>query len=345
MQTRKLASTDGFVVVDLEGAEHALGVVRCAPKILVDGATMLARSVTYEFACFERKVSGASAGINAKPPDREAAIAAFVEELTPGVASGALSIDAAKGVAPNELDAFTAVDSRTEIARSAGAALTAASMVTAADVATGGLAGRSAAIEGFDDRFAALARRIVEAGGRLAAISTASGTAYDHEGFDPVVLADRFGHEGPGFVTTLPNTHEEPSAVLGAPVDVLFAGSKAGVIEHESASTVQAKVVVPSGRVPVTAKALAVLRRAGCTVVPDFVSLAGPGLVAWPDGGAEPNAEPTLEPAMTEIDRKVRTVLDEAQAHDEGMFMGACIRAEQFLRTWQDSLPFGRPLA
>ena len=31
--------------------------------------------------------------------------------------------------------------------------------------------------------------------------------------------------------------------------------------------------------------------------------------------------------------------------HDEGAYLGACYRAEAFLRTWQETLPFGRPLA
>ena len=39
------------------------------------GAEMLARSVTYSFAAFGVKASGASAGINAKPDGRDAAVA------------------------------------------------------------------------------------------------------------------------------------------------------------------------------------------------------------------------------------------------------------------------------
>ena len=68
MTIEKLASTDAFIVFDLDGVPGA-GIVRAAPKILVDGATLLARSLTYRFASFERQVSGASAGINAAPDD------------------------------------------------------------------------------------------------------------------------------------------------------------------------------------------------------------------------------------------------------------------------------------
>ena len=77
MTTRKLTSTDAFVVIDLDGAPTAAGIARLAPKVLVDGARWLARSQTYQFAAFGRPASGASAGINAPAdgradPDRRA---------------------------------------------------------------------------------------------------------------------------------------------------------------------------------------------------------------------------------------------------------------------------------
>ena len=65
MKTRKLSSVDGFVLLDLENAPGSVGVVRSAPKILVSGAEMLARSVTYTFAAFGIRAGGASAGVNA----------------------------------------------------------------------------------------------------------------------------------------------------------------------------------------------------------------------------------------------------------------------------------------
>ena len=51
----KLPDTDAFVVEDLDGASTHVGIVRLAPKILVDGATTLARSMTYLFASFEHQ--------------------------------------------------------------------------------------------------------------------------------------------------------------------------------------------------------------------------------------------------------------------------------------------------
>ena len=42
---------------------------------------------------------------------------------------------------------------------------------------------------------------------------------------------------------------------------------------------------------------------------------------------------------------QITAVVGELKGHAEGPFLGACYRAEDFLRTWQDRLPFGRPLA
>ena len=70
MRVQQLESTDAFVLFDLDGAEKATGVARLAPKVLHDSAELLARSVTYSFATFELRMTGASAGINAKPEQR-----------------------------------------------------------------------------------------------------------------------------------------------------------------------------------------------------------------------------------------------------------------------------------
>jgi hypothetical protein len=44
-------------------------------------------------------------------------------------------------------------------------------------------------------------------------------------------------------------------------------------------------------------------------------------------------------------EEQVVAVLDEVLDHADGPLLGACYRAEAFLRTWRDTLPFGRPLA
>ncbi|MCZ7628493.1 MAG: hypothetical protein M5U19_05325 [Microthrixaceae bacterium] len=100
---KKLQTVDAFVVVDLPGADSADGLVRCAPKVLVDSTRALARSRTYAWALMGHRISGASAGINASADTRAAAIEGFCAEVAPEVAAGRLVLSAGKGVEHDEL--------------------------------------------------------------------------------------------------------------------------------------------------------------------------------------------------------------------------------------------------
>jgi hypothetical protein len=123
-----------------------------------------------------------------------------------------------------------------------------------------------------------------------------------------------------------------PQASLDADCDALLVAGKAGMVDHDTAAGVKAKALVPLTPVPVTARALAVLGRADCVVVPDFLSTAAGLLDACdPDGGD------ALE--------RIAAAVAEVAAAGTGTWMAAVERAEAHLRTWRDELPFGRPLA
>ena len=341
MQIQKLTATDAFIVFDLDDAPAA-GITRAAPKILVDGATALARTLTYRFATFERRVGGASAGINAKPEDRPAAVAAYVDEVGPLVSAGRFLTEAGRGVSGDDLAPLRPLDPRPADYWQLEDALTGVSVAVAAAVAAGGLEGRTVALEGFDASGPAIAAGLGEQGARIVAVSSAEGTATG-AGFEPDALAALWSTHGPKLVAELasdPAPLAAPGAALGAEVDVLVVGSRPGVVTDEVAASVAARVVVPSGPTPVTAKALARLRRAGTVVVPDFVSTAGPLFAGWPEeGGAG-----TIDPARAAAEG-VRAALAEVLDHADGPLLGACYRAEAFLATWRDQLPFGRPIA
>ncbi len=103
MVVRKLETTDAFYVLDLEDATISVGVVRLAPKVLVDGAELLARATTYAFATFGVNAGGVSAGINAKPEGRDAAVTAFCEAVAPLVAEGRIHLSPGTGLTADEL--------------------------------------------------------------------------------------------------------------------------------------------------------------------------------------------------------------------------------------------------
>ena len=282
VKVQRLTSTDGFVVWDIEGATTSAGVVRVAPKVLQDGAVLLARSVTYTFASFGVEGgAGASAAVNAKPEDRDTAWAAFVEEVKPLTESGQLSLAPGLGATVEDLAPLRGAEP--------DPALLAAGAIAAAKVG-GPLDWRTAAVVGTGPVVDATTAALKEA--------------------DTTLVDSRFD----------------------APCDVLFVAGKAGVLDHPTAEAVQASLIVPLTPVPVTARALAILGRAGKVVVPDFLSTAAP-LLAVHDGG---RGDPV---------QRVREVTIELADQGTGMWLAAAQRAEELLATWTDQKPFGRPLA
>jgi glutamate dehydrogenase/leucine dehydrogenase len=112
----------------------------------------------------------------------------------------------------------------------------------------------------------------------------------------------------------------------------MFVAGKMGMIDHETAATMQAGLVIPLSPVPVTSKAYAAFRRAGVTYIPDFLTLAAPLLLSFDEHGRDP------------IER-VRESVQEIAGDGPNAWLVAIGRAEAFLSTWQDVMPFGRPLA
>jgi glutamate dehydrogenase (NAD(P)+) len=207
----------------------------------------------------------------------------------------------------------------------------------AADAATGGLDGKRVLIEGFAEHGPALAAAVAARGATIVGISTTAGVQLNAEGLDASELREGWAANGPGLVG------EDADAawkIFGADADVLFAGSKMGAINHDTAGKLNVGAVVPHAAIPYTARALAVMTKNDIVAVPDFVSTAGPLLAYWPaDAGADAGS---VVSAATDA---ITSIINETKGHDDGGFLGACYRAEAFIKTWQDAAPFGRPLA
>ncbi|MBL6926951.1 MAG: hypothetical protein ISR43_06965, partial [Acidimicrobiia bacterium] len=104
--------------------------------------------------------------------------------------------------------------------------------------------------------------------------------------------------------------------------------SKMGAIDHLVAARLDCSVVVPTGPLPLTARAVAVCRQRGILALPDFVTTCGP-----------------LIEDSSLVAETVSAIIGEVLEHPDGPLLGACERAEEFLATWQENLPFGRPMA
>jgi hypothetical protein len=312
VEIRWLEGTSSFVAVDFPDAAQGLGIARLAPKVLTDGAELLARSATYAFASFGVQGTGVSVGINAQSDERDAAVAAWRDAVGTCCPEMRLSIDEGRGVAVDDVAPLRALDPRPAALWEAhdgvlGAHRVVAEGVLAAlHVTLDGLDGRSLALEDHGPVSAAVASRAEELGATVTRV--AAGT-------------------------------DALAGLLVTPVDALVLGSRAGVLDHEDAAQVRARVVVPSGPVPVTTRALAVLRRGGSVVLPDFLTASGS--VATLTDDAPASLADLLAHVAVHVGEAVAAVLD----HAEGPVVGACERAEAFLATWRDELPFGRPMA
>jgi hypothetical protein len=277
---RKLETTDAFYVLDLEDATISVGLVRLAPKVLVDGAELLARATTYAFAAFGVNAGGVSAGINAKPDGRDAAVADFCEAVAPLVAEGRIHLSPGTGLTADELAPL-----------------------------------------GCEPLDPSLAAR-----GAVVAAAAFGGTG------DAVVVGDSTWKERVGPWWSDAGGAGVDEGELDADVSVLFLAGKSGFVDHEAASTVRAKLVVPLTPVPVTAKAYAVLSRAGVVFVPDAVSCAAPLLAV-----ADPDGEDPVS--------RVAALASETAPRGVDAWRAMVDRAEEHLTSWRPALPFGRPLA
>lgn len=331
----KLQEINAFVYRDLDDETPAMGIVRAAPKVLQSSAKDLARSQTYQCAVLNMRCQGASAGISAPTEERGHAIATFVAELGPLASSGAVMLDPGKGVEPAALAELARADARHEaLERTVDGVpnrnhLLALGAVVAADSARP-LDGLTIGVDTGDSVGGIVARHAVARGARVVAVETSAGTVTDPNGIDADRLVELAARSG----------ESSGSADLAsAPVDVLFVGAKIGRLNHTVAPSVGATMVVPIGPIPYTTKGVLMLEAAGTTVLPDFITTAGPLFAANPPAGADQaSIEATVTAALSSLIRQVTGQSDVA-------ILTACHQAESFLASWRDELPFGRPFA
>jgi len=349
MAVTRLDDVDAFVVRDLDSLAVHAGVVRCAPKVLLDSSWTLARASTYQFAALGLEVGGASVGINAPAAERDAVVARATDALAASLpAPGALVVDAARGVTDADLTAVHALDGRPPGLVALRHELTGAG-IAAAVAAVRPLDGATVALESLDATALAFAAAAHGAGARIVTVATTAGSASNPDGFDPAELAAFVAEHGVQTPAALGGEPGDAAGALGADVDVLAVGSKLGAVDHTTAAGVAAGVVVATNWVPVTTRALAVLTRRDITVLPDFVALAG----AIPASGVGTSAPPASGPldaeaavaAGTEV---VGGVMAEVMAATGGEWpnpvLAACAHAEAFLTARGHEVPFGRPL-
>ena len=302
---------------------------------------MLVRHQTYVFAILEQRRSGATVGFKTEPEGAADAIAAAAGELADELESQKLLTSAGLRLDRDQLEPFLRHDQRNTITNDERDGITfeqellAVGAVTAAEVATGGLDAASVAIEGFGAEGVGIAREVERRGGKVGRISTANGCVSGS--FDAATLADAWMAAGPACVEQLGKVGKSWEIWKGDQA-ALFVGSKPGAMSGEGASTVGDTPIIATSAAAISSKALAVLRQNGTTAVADFVANVGPVLGWWSDEGVG------HDDIRATTSNTVESLMNATIGHGDGAFMAACYAAELFLGTWQDTLPFGRPL-
>jgi glutamate dehydrogenase/leucine dehydrogenase len=343
MKTVKLKTVDAFVAFDLDCPTSA-GGTRLAPDITERETQLLARAMTYKFAVLGVSIGGAKAAIKASDAEREEALQRYCEEIRPWVEEQRFLTATDLGTQPQDFASLPGGDAD-ELMHAPhhgmplDAYITGLGVATAAEVALGGLEGRTAAIEGFGKVGGAAAVELARRGARLIAFSTIHGCAVQPQGFDVEELLELRSRHGDRLVEHL-RVDVRPAAELFAmEADVVVPGARPGVIDEERAAHVRAMVVAPAANVPYTASGLDVLRRRRIPALADFVCNSGAtiGYVA----GVQ-----TAEEALSRVEERVRELTRASLEHPEGPHRGASELAEEHLRTWAaEQMPDGPPLA
>jgi glutamate dehydrogenase (NAD(P)+) len=283
----------GVLVLDNTARGMGKGGTRMSPTLTVREVARLARTMTWKWAAVDLFHGGAKAGILGDPhaPDRERILRAFARALANEVpAEYVFGLD----MGLTERDAAVFLDELGDRGATVGlprelgglpydelgvTGFGVAEAAAAAATESGWpLAGSRVAIQGFGAVGEAAARRFVELGATVVAVSTAVGAVYDPEGLDVTRLSGLRAVVGDDCVREYGNVQPADLA-LGVPADVLVPAAREDVVDEGIALATTARLVVEGANLPTTSRAREILAKRGIPVVPDFIANAG-GIVA-----------------------------------------------------------------
>jgi glutamate dehydrogenase (NAD(P)+) len=325
----------GVLVIDNTARGIGKGGTRMSPTVTVDEIARLARVMTWKWAGVDMFHGGAEAGIAADPHanNKEHVLRAFARKLANevpreyvlGLDMGLTEVDA--GIVQDELgDRGAAVGSPRELGGVPYDQLgvtgfgVAESAQVAAERLGIDLANARVSIQGFGAVGCAAARRFVELGSTIVAVSTSAGALFDPNGLDLSLVLKLKADHGDRLVAHYPGVATAPAGTeLFVDCEVLVPAAVQDVIDEHSATRVQARLVVEGANLPASPEALKVLARNGVLVVPDFVANAG-GIVAA--GVAmearyspfRPDAHAVLGLVSDRLRANTSSILDEAAA-------------------------------
>ncbi|HEX9148462.1 MAG TPA: Glu/Leu/Phe/Val dehydrogenase [Thermoanaerobaculia bacterium] len=188
----------------------------------------------------------------------------------------------------------------------------------------------TAAVQGFGNAGAVLARFLNEAGVKVVAVSDSRGGVHDKRGLamDAVFSAK----EKRGSVTAARGEKISNEDILELPVDILVPAALEGVITRSNAPRITAKIIAEAANGPTTPDADDILRSKGAIVIPDILANAGGVTVSyfewvqdlysffWESDVVRNHLERTIRKAYEDVDEMARR-------HDTDLRTGALILA------------------
>ena len=192
------------------------------------------------------------------------------------------------------------------------------------------LKGATAAVQGYGNAGAHVARFLEEAGVRVVAVSDSKGGIYDKKGLQMEQV--NAAKEKKGTVTAAHGQKISNAELLELPVDILVPAALEGAITRENAARIKAKIVAEAANGPTTPDADDILRSNGTVVIPDILANAGGVTVSyfewvqdlysffWDPDVVRNHLERTIR-------RAYEDVAETARRHDTDLRTGALILA------------------
>ncbi len=192
------------------------------------------------------------------------------------------------------------------------------------------LKGASAAVQGYGNAGAFVAKFLEEAGVRIVGVSDSRGGLYDKKGLRMELV--NAAKQRKGSVTAARGEKISNAELLELPVDVLVPAALEGVITRENAPRVKAKIVAEAANGPTTPDADDILHSNGITVIPDILANAGGVTVSyfewvqdlysffWDPDVVRNHLERTIRKAYEDV-------AESARRHDTDLRTGALILA------------------
>ena len=329
----------GVLVIDNTARGMGKGGTRMSPTVTIEEVARLARVMTWKWAMVDVFFGGAKAGIVGDPtaPNKEEILRSWAtalrkhipSEYVVGLDMGLEERDAA--VIQDVLgDRGAAVGSPQELGGVPydELGLTGFGVAESADAAMEhlgkSLKGARVAVQGFGAVGHAAAKRFVELGAEVVAVSSVAGVRYHPDGLNVdelLKLRQSLGDDGA--VKEADEGELLPlGAEIGLDVDILVPAARQDVINEENVKNIKATLVVEGANLPMSAAAQDYLKERGVPVVPDFIANAGAVVgagVAMDTRYLSMPQDPTG--IFTLISDKLRAnttlVLQEAQASNE----------------------------